>query len=41
MNQPQMTRLTLVRYLLCLPFYIMLGLMVVEALLGAVTTYPA
>ena len=29
----------LARYMLCWPFYVMLTLMVVEALLGAVTTY--
>ena len=29
----------LARHMLCWPFYIMLGLMVIEALLGAVTTY--
>ncbi len=39
MNRPQFTRLQLARFLLCLPFFIMLGLMVIEALLSAATTY--
>jgi ABC-type multidrug transport system fused ATPase/permease subunit len=39
MNRPQFSRLQLARFLLCLPFFVMLGLMVIEALLGAATTY--
>jgi len=39
MNRPQFSRLALARFLLCLPFFVMLGLMVLEALLGAATTY--
>lgn len=39
MNRPEFPRLALARLLLCLPFYVMLALMVVEALLGAATTY--
>jgi ABC-type multidrug transport system fused ATPase/permease subunit len=39
MNRPPFTRIQLAQFLLCLPFFIMLGLMVVEALLGAATTY--
>ena len=39
MNRPQFSRLELARFLLCLPFFVMLGLMVLEALLGAATTY--
>lgn len=39
MNRPPFSRIALIRYLLCPPFYIMLGLMVIEALLGAATTY--
>jgi len=39
MNRPQFSRLQLARLLLCLPFFIMLGLMVVEALLSAATTF--
>jgi ABC-type multidrug transport system fused ATPase/permease subunit len=39
MNRPPFSRIALVRFLLCPPFYIMLVLMVTEAALGAVTTY--
>src|SRR5919109_5484949 len=39
MNRPQFSRRALARYLLCPPFYVMLGLMVIEALLSAATTY--
>ena len=39
MNRPQFSRLQLARFLLCLPFFVMLGLMVLEALLAAATTY--
>ena len=39
MNCPPFSRIQLARLLLCLPFYVMLGLMVLEALLGAATTY--
>src|ERR1043166_5395454 len=39
MNRPEFPRIELARYLLCLPLYIMLGLMAVEALLSAATTY--
>jgi ABC-type transport system involved in cytochrome c biogenesis ATPase subunit len=39
MNRPQFTRVELARFLLCLPLFIMLALMVIEALLGAATTY--
>ncbi|CAN0378233.1 unnamed protein product, partial [Phaeothamnion confervicola] len=37
--RPVVTPLQLARLMLCWPFYIMLAIMVVEALLGAVTTY--
>lgn len=39
MNRPEFPRIALIRFLLCWPFYIMLGMMVIEALLGAATTY--
>src|SRR5262249_1733668 len=39
MNRPPFSRIALVRFLLCWPFYIMLILMVVEALLSAATTW--
>jgi ABC-type multidrug transport system fused ATPase/permease subunit len=39
MNRAPFSRIALARFLLCLPFFIMLGLMVTEALLGAATTY--
>lgn len=39
MNRPPFSRIQLARFLLCLPFFIMMGLMVLEALLSAATTY--
>ena len=39
MNRSQFSRIELVRFLLCVPFFVMLGLMTIEALLGAATTY--
>src|SRR5471032_1018967 len=39
MNRPPFPRIQLARLLLCLPFFVMLGLMVIEAVLGAATTY--
>ena len=39
MTRPQITRLEFLRTLLCPPLYIMVFLMVVEALLGAATTW--
>ncbi len=39
MNRPPFPRIALARLLLCLPFFVMLGLMVIEAVLGAATTY--
>jgi ABC-type multidrug transport system fused ATPase/permease subunit len=39
MNRPEFPRIELARLLLCLPFFVMLVLMVAEALLGAATTY--
>ena len=39
MNRPEFPRIALARLLLCVPFFVMLGLMVIEALLGAATTY--
>jgi hypothetical protein len=38
-TRPPITRLQLVRYLLCRPLYIMITLMVTEALLAALTTW--
>ena len=37
--RPPVRPIDLARHMLCIPFYIMLGLMTIEALLGAVTTY--
>ena len=37
--RPPVRPIDLARHMLCMPFYIMLGLMTIEALLGAVTTY--
>ena len=39
MTRTPFSRIQLVRFLLCLPFFVMLGLMVMEALLSAATTY--
>ncbi len=39
MNRPPFPRIQLARLLLCLLFFVMLGLMVIEAVLGAATTY--
>ncbi len=39
MEQPPITRLQLARFLICPPLYVMLVLLVVEALLSAATTY--
>jgi ABC-type multidrug transport system fused ATPase/permease subunit len=39
MNRTSMTRWEFAKFLRCWPFYIMLTLMVIEALLGATTTY--
>jgi ABC-type multidrug transport system fused ATPase/permease subunit len=39
MNRQPFSRLQLAKFLLGVPFFVMLGLMVLEALLGAVTTY--
>ena len=39
MNRSPFPRIQLARLLLCLPFFVMLGLMVTEAVLGAATTY--
>ncbi len=38
-QRPPVRPMDLARHMLCTPFYIMLGLMLIEALLGAVTTY--
>lgn len=39
MTRLDVTPLELARYMICTPFFIMLGLMTIEAILGAVTTY--
>lgn len=39
MTRPPLTRIALMRYFLCGPLYIMLVLLVIEALLAAATTY--
>ena len=38
-TRPPVTPLELARYMICTPFFIMLGMMTIEAVLGAVTTY--